>query len=385
MPIGFHGEAGRSAKKRKPAPRSRSKAAAKDRKPEPRKDFEQAINELRSGVSRLDRLIHRLSTKDHPRPPARAARQPAPPTENEVVKVIERELRTTTNMSTEVIHREATKRYEQLAEQVAKSNAPEDYATVLHAQSKLTPAQALRPESKSVRSLMQAARAIQRGRLPFLPKKTRVAAQKLLNEVFDKKQVAQFAKSAQLPKLVEQHRIIPTIVREMLKKEQQIPRPPAPASRRTPVTASDMPKLAALPAFRGQGGAIGGDYVGHAGEDLHVLTRNDSPLATSDEMAAVDRSQSSVPSVDSVQAPTSEAAAVPTAPRAESGAIPSIGAPGAGAGTVGGGAMPGGQPTESAGPARVEGELRIPELGDALAKFTGFMNSNGAVDGTAIT
>lgn len=399
MPTEFPGEVARSAKRlgsrrvkpkaapiTRTPPRAKSQQTVRPKGDRGRTDFNQVLSDLRSGVSRLGQLAGQLAaSRQHASmPQAPAAQRPSP----EVTKLIERELKTITKVvpgaSSEII-----REYRQLAERATKLHVPQSHAAILEGEKRLKPAEVMRPTSKAVRSLMKAAAAIRQGRLPFLPKETRREAQRLLNEVFSKQTAVNIARSARIPKAVEAQRLIPQAVHGMAAASQPEGVPPSPvmdAARRaieaplaamkeaykasavppkpdlagrTPIAASDLPRLAkALPSFEKQGMGYGGSMISHSDESVTVFDRSDSPLVaergspTGEGLTPTPRAESSRTPI----APTQEGAAARTA----------------------GGVAQGVQKSQTSGPARVEGTLHIPEL-NALAKFTGFMTDNGAL------
>jgi len=412
----FPGEVARSAKRLgvrrvKPTaepltrtpPRARSKNAVKPKKESARPELGQLLSDLRSGVSRLGQLTGQLAASKQRAgmPQTSTARRPSA----EVTKLIERELRTLTKLvpgaSTEVI-----KEYRQLAERATKLHIPQAHAAILEGERRLKPAEVMRPTSKAVRSLMRAAAAIKQGRLPFLPKETRREAHRLLQTLFNKQTAVNIAKSARIPKVVEAQRLIPQAVQglAMAGREPDSPIPPlvqairkaveapltamqgvhklgitsadAPAPRRagpapgmpdlqgrTPIAAEDMPRLAKeLPSFDREGLAVGGEFRGHAGEDVVAIGRSDSAnLAPGDDATAAASDLTPMPRANSSRTPST---------------TPADGAP---ARATGGAAPAGAGNRQGAGKTQVEGTLSIPELGNAIAKFTGFMTDNGAL------
>ena len=405
MSTEFPGEVARSAKKlgarrtkptskpiTKAPPRARSKLVVKRKDDKPRPEFGQLIADLKSGVSRLGQLAGQLaaSRQRDGVPQVPDARRVSP----EVTKLIERELRTITKLVPGE-SREIIKEFRQLAERAAKMHVPQSHAALMEGAKRLQPAETLRPTSPAVQALMKATNAIRSGRLPFLPKETRKEAQKLLNEIFGKPKAMQIAKSTRIPQMIEQQRLIPAAVSGMvkssapddsrespllgflkqslaaplaaLKEAYKAPSPPPvpDAQGRVPVGAQDLPRLSrALPSFAATGGARGGAFLSHAGEDLTMITQNDSPLFTSAE-AAAELSEGLTPM------PQAKSSRSPISP-------PSDGS-GASAGRGGGSVIQGATESQSKGPAKVEDTLSIPELGNAVAKFTGFMTDNGAL------
>ena len=306
---------------------------------------------------------------------------------------MERELRTVTKLvpgaTTEVI-----REYRQLAERAEKLHIPQAHAEILQGAKQLTPGQALRPTSKAVRSLMQAAQAIKQGRLPFLPKETRREAQKLLNAVFSKQAAAQISKSSRIPQEIERQRLVPLAAQGMLEAAHVQNRPPSPllgvlkravatplispqapskmgaapptagGTGRAPVAAHDLPRLAkTLPSFASQGAGYGGALLSHADESMQVFTRSDSPLAAPDAATGEGEGQTPAPQAQSTRQPQGEVPPAPGQRAAGAGAAAAAGTPQA----------------QTGGPVRIEGTMSIPELGDIVGKFTGFMTDNGAL------
>ncbi len=319
----------------------------------------------------------------------------------EVTKLIERELRTLTKLVPGAT-KETVREYRELAERAAKLQVPQSHAAILAAAKQVTPAEALRPTSKAVRSLMQASRAIKSGRLPFLPKETRREAQRLLDELFGRRRAGQIAKSPQIPRTIETQRLIPAAVSGMVEAARAKDSPPPPllsslrhtmetplaalpeayrpqsaplrvdAQGRTPVAARDLPRLAqALPGFAGTGIAVGakgapvGDsdaFLSHAGENVVPITSDDVPLD------AADLSEDS--SAGSMAAPKSNSTRQPSGNTKEGAATQTAGGGSAGAGAA---------KSQARGPVKIEGTMNIPELGDAVGKFQGFMTDSGAL------
>ena len=358
--------------------------------------FMRLLRDVKTGLLQLGRLTKRLTdkrpTKLDYKAQRRAAARPPLPTrtatpkseQQDIAKIIERELRTLSETAPPKVRVQLIREYQARADEVVRMQLPQTYASMIHAE-KVTPAQvALRPkQSKAVTALMQATQAIRKGRLPFLPRQTRVRAQQLLNQIFGEKRAAQLAKSARVPRIIERQRLIPTIVRNVVeaaarKAQQEPPRlarllhkaaalplstarryiesAPIPSSKGpTPIAPHDLPRLArTVPSFATQGVASGGSYIAEADEDVHVITRNDSPLAT-----------------------PSESTRTPTAPAAASSRKPA--AAGAFGGTAGGPRTAGAPAGVAAGPARttsaqkIEGTLRIDGLADWIAKVEGRM------------
>jgi hypothetical protein len=309
-----------------------------------------------------------------------------------VVKIIERELRTISQLAPTSIRHGVVKEYRELAERAMRLQIPQSHAALLQGAKRVPPAEALRPTSKPVRSLMQAVQAIKQGRLPFLPKETRRAAQKLLDAVFSKKAAAQISRSTQIPRTIESNRLIPTAVQGMISTTRANDQPPPPLSgllsrslrepladiqapygvgqapptpggaHKAPVAAHDLPRLArTVPAFDTQGVATGGAFLSHADEDVAVITRSDSPLATPGEMAGGVEGPVPAPQSKSTRQPP---ATVADSAKQVAGVPTNVGAQ---------------QQSQTGGQMRVEGELRIPELGNIVSKFTGFMTDNGAL------
>jgi hypothetical protein len=368
-------------------PRAKSQQTVKKQSDAPRPEFGQLLSDLRSGVSRLGQLAGQLaaSRQRTGMPQVPTARRPSP----EVTKLIERELRTVTKVvpgaSTEII-----REYRQLAERATKLHVPQSHAALLEGARRLKPAEVMRPTTKAVRSLMRATEAIRQGRLPFLPKETRREAQKLLNELFSKQTAVNISRSTRIPQVIEKERLIPQAVHGMAASSRPEGAPPSPLMHamqkavgvslgamqdayrapeapprtdlqgRTPVSAADLPRLAkALPSFEKQGLGVNGSLISHSDEHVSVVTRSDSPIAAE---SGVGESNPLAP------APQAKSSRTPVALTQE----------GSGPRTAGG-AVQGAQKSQTSGPTRVEGTLSIPELGNAVAKFTGFMTDNGAL------
>ena len=219
-------------------------------------------------------------------------------------------------------------------------------------------AHALRPHRPGVEPLMQAARARRSGRLPFVPRAKRVRAQQLLSAVF--------SKSVRVPRIAASRRAqqAAAVVAAQPRAEHQagvtysakkrprgavaygVPRSTSLVTPR-PLDAADLPRLAAtIPSFQTTGVAApsmptNGSYIAETNEDVHVITRNDRPIASSSELAASNSARESI-----------------RAPRAVGGRVPTVPAAAAGSATAGGGATSAGT-RAGGGPQQISGTLRI--------------------------
>ena len=295
-------------------PRATSKVQARrSRKAAPdAPEFVRLLRDVKTGLLRLGGLTKRLAGKRAGKPEFKAQRRAdtkpplplraaTPRAQQDILKLIEQELRALSETAPPEVRERLVREYRSRADEAMRMQLPQTYASMLHAET-VTPAQvALRPQqSKAVAALMQATQAIKKGRLPFLPRQTRIKAQQLLNQIFGEKRAAQIAKSARVPHIIERQRLIPMIVRNVVeaeaRKAQQAPPQlarllsraatmPLSTTRRevkgpVPISAH-LPRLAkTVPSFETQGVASGGSYIAEADEDVHVITRNDSPLAT---------------------------------------------------------------------------------------------------------
>jgi hypothetical protein len=112
--------------------------------------------------------------------------------------------------------------------------------------------------------------------------------------------------------------------------------------------AHDLPRLAALiPSFQTTGVAApgvpaNGSYIAETNEDVHVITRNDRPIASSSELAA-----------------SSAARSPAQAPHAVGGRIPTMVAASAGRAVTSGGSTAAGPGSSSGGAQQISGTLRI--------------------------
>lgn len=373
-------------------------------------EFMRLLRDVKTGLSRLGGLTKQLAAQRAAKPDYKAQRRvaarPPLPTQTttpqqahqDIVKIIERELRTLSAVAPPELREQLVREYQSRTAEVTRMQLPQAYATMLHAE-KLVPARvALHPkQSKATAALMQAARAIRTGRLPFLPQKTRARAQQLLNQIFGEKRAAQIAKSARVPRIIEQQRLVPTSVRGVLeaeaRKAQQEPSqlaqllhkatllplspprreieaapmstikgplsvaPPLPNVGPIPIAPHDLPRLArAIPSFATQGVASGGSYIAEADEDVHVITRNDSPLATPSE--STQTPSTVAPIATSSRAPATGAGAL--------GGTAGSSRAGAAAGAVAGAGRTGNSQ-------KIEGTLKIPGLSDWMASIEGRM------------
>lgn len=224
--------------------------------------------------------------------------------------------------------------------------------------SKLTPAHALRPKQPGVSSLMQAARARRSGRLSFIPRATRVRAQRLLDAIF--------SKSARIPRVTAataRHVATAAVPPHTARHPQRVQQPQARSARSAssvavpkanslitprPLDAHDLPRLAALiPSFQTTGVAapgapVNGSYMAETNEDVHVITRNDRPIASSSELAA-----------------SSATRAPAQAPHAIGGRIPTMPTAGVGRTAAGGGSTAAGPGASGGGTQQISGTLRI--------------------------
>ena len=363
-------------------------------------EFMRLLRDVKTGLSRLGGLTKQLAAQRAAKPDYKAQRRvaarPPLPTQTttpqqahqDIVKIIERELRTLSAVAPPELREQLVREYQSRTAEVTRMQLPQAYATMLHAE-KLVPARvALHPkQSKATAALMQAARAIRTGRLPFLPQKTRARAQQLLNQIFGEKRAAQIAKSARVPRIIEQQRLVPTSVRGVLeaeaRKAQQEPSqlaqllhkatllplsPPrreieaalmSPIKGPIPIAPHDLPRLArAVPSFATQGVASGGAYIAEADEDVHVITRNDSPLATPTESTRTPATSAPAPVAASSRAPASSAGA--------SGGATGSSRAGAAAGS-------GVDAARTSSSQKIEGTLKIPGLSEWIASIEGRM------------
>ena len=339
------------------APKGRMRSA----KARPRGRFDSALDllmrDFKAGVSRLRGLTERLSKGGKPHQPEFKSDRPSKPTPIKpgtfkrrmppsITKIMEREIRMVSEKVPQVVHvrdrDEVIREYRTRSQTVIQQQLPQIYAAILRAEREVREKQtaakpatvALRPKQPGVQALMRAAKAIRSGRLPFLDRATKQEAQQLLGRIWGTKRTKQVIQSSrgETRRLIEQHRLIPTAVRENIAQgvrarahkagwrqepsssmlgppdrfvrevEREIikllPSPHRFAGKGQmdapiPVAAHDIPRLQqqGVPAFKTAGVAAGGSYVVDPGENVHVITRDSNPLDQADD------AQSSPPSV----------------------------------------------------------------------------------------
>jgi len=402
-------------------------------RPEPgkKRDDEMAriAKDFRAGLARLGAATDQLSRqklleKITPRKLAEL-RKTAP----SIARTLEREIRTITKLAKaapDIKHTATvTRAFRERAERVVEEKLPQLYASILKAEqlvTKVEPAKValpLKPGTPAA-ALVQAARAIRAGRLPFLPLETRKQAQGLIDRIFSRsRRSLETVRSpdGEQKRLIERHSLIPLavrhdIMRDVWRRSPEAARALPPGALMPPkllkttdrqllktvnevisdrvsriekettidrsapvprtVTTRNAPMLTQpVPAFQTQGVAAGGDYVAHTGESLHVISRDDRPLVEPHEETAASapsvaptpatRSRERAQTVHGVPVPSAPAAAAPAPRPPAARSAPAAGAAVAGESSVGG-------KGESL---RIEGTLSIPGMDDWVAKIEG--------------
>lgn len=392
--------------------------------------FENVLRDFKAGIAALGALAGKLAPNrvlKHITPRRLAELRKTAPS---LAKIVEREVRTVTKLvksAPDIKHSsELIKTYKERAEKVIEQKLPQLYATILQmerAATKLQPAAVALPMTPTapVKSLVMAARAIRAGRLPYLPRPIREQAQQVIDSIFKRSRPSPQAAAARAEqhKLIERYGLIPLTVRHDIVRElkrapefrhtqhtsdrerviqretpsertllrivdnvihertQQLKQTSTETRYRQPpptihgsARAPRVSATAALPAFQRQGAVSGGDYLGHAGEDIHVISRNDRPLVESYERATAPQA----PARAARPAPAQPVTVPSSPPAAPMPAKPAPRTAPAGVATTAAAATGTPQPRMAAtqqSPMRIEGTLKIDGLADWVAKIEG--------------
>lgn len=330
-----------------------------------------------------------------------------------LMRILEREMKTFTKLvkaAPDIKHTETiTKAYRDRAERVIEQHLPQLYASILKAEQLVTKVEQpqvaipLKPGAP-VAALVAAAKAIRAGRLPFVPLETRKQAQHLIDSVFIKTRMLETSRKpdASIRQLIERHSLIPLAVRhdvmrdiykqtatgaapvtsisdkQILRTVQEIIRERATHTEKETNTQSppmtvvtrNAPRLTqALPSFQTQGVAAGGDYLAHAGENIHVISRQDSSLVAPYERTAPGIAEAApAPAINTklASAVTAPAPTMNTRPAAAI-AAPMPAAPIAR--PASGPAITTGIPAGGSQTTKLEGTLKIEGLSDWIGKI----------------
>jgi len=303
--------AGKAKKPRLPKAKTRlaeiGTPRAPKRKRKRNRELEELIRDFRLGLTSLRGLTQRLHTERANYVNQRGAKPPAPPAVTKIVErerhVIERLLTGLPTKERELILRE----YERRTQGIMSAQVPQAYAALLRGAELLQPtttgqrdravkpAAVMRPDQPRVRELMATAKAIRSGRLPFLPKEVIERSRELLTVMFGKDRARELMTSRDVVtrKLISQQRLIPRSVRaaisvtpkrRMTRVQQELQKlltrsvapqhAKLPAQQLSPVELAQLEPV--LPAMHTGGAAGSGEYRMQAGEDVHVITRNDA-------------------------------------------------------------------------------------------------------------
>lgn len=276
------------------------------------RELEELLRDFRFGLSSLRNLTQRLQMQHSDYRGQRAAQvQPTsykgqrptqPPTPPAITRIVERERRVVERLLTTLPAKERElilREYERHVQNIVGGQVPQAYAALVRSAELVKPAQVLRPDQPYVRELMTTVKAIRAGRLPFLPKEVVTRARELLTVIFGKERAHALmtTKDATMRRVIGQQRLVPRSVRaavslvpmKKLTRVQQelqrvLARSIAPQHTSIPTQQLSKVELAqiepVLPALHTGGAASSGEYRMEAGEDVHVITRNDSMLTS---------------------------------------------------------------------------------------------------------
>ena len=186
-------------------------------------DLGRFMADFRTGLGRLKALTRRMV-----RAPSRPLRPTAASTarteHREIMRTLERELKIIEKTAPPEIRDRVVTAFRSKAESAIHMGVPQAYAQLVEA-SKLVPSKALKAnQSPAVRALLTTVKAIRSGRLAFLPRKTRVAARKLLKRVFASPRALypsttsqRAAAPTQTASMIAQQRMLPLVVQGMMR------------------------------------------------------------------------------------------------------------------------------------------------------------------------
>ncbi|HSN70703.1 MAG TPA: hypothetical protein VLT59_04305 [Steroidobacteraceae bacterium] len=295
--------AAKAKKPKLPAVKTRLAAPAEARAARrPRKrsrELEELLRDFRFGLSSLRNLTQRLQTQPANYKGQQSVQQPAPPA---ITKIIERERRVVERLLTTIPTKERElilREYERHVQSSVDGQVPQAYAALIRGSEMVKPAQVLRPDQPYVRELMTTVKAIRSGRLPFLPKEVVTRARELLTVIFGKERAHELmtTKDAAMRRVISQQRLVPRSVRaavslvpmkKMTRVQQELQRVLARsiAPQHTSIPSQQLSKVElaqiepVMPALHTGGAASSGEYRMEAGEDVHVITRNDSMMTS---------------------------------------------------------------------------------------------------------
>lgn len=263
------------------------------------RELSELLRDFRLGLTSLRALTQRLQVT---RPEFKAQRGKPAPIPPAITKIVERERKIVERLLVQMPARErelVLREYEKHTQSAMQERAPQAYAAILRG-AQMAP-QVLRPDQPYVKELMATAKAIKSGRLPFLPKEIVTRARKLLHVLFGKQRATELLTSRDVVtrRLISQYRLIPRSVqaavsakpkRQMTRIERELQAvvqrgtvAKAPAATNQPISRAELAEVAAsLPAMHSGGAVAGGggsgEYRMQAGEDVHVVTRDDSMM-----------------------------------------------------------------------------------------------------------
>lgn len=329
-----------------------------------------------------------------------------------VPHVLEREILTGQQAVTQAPFREHSKRltndYRDNTRRAVASGIPQFMAAMLQAEAvsapRRAPTEALRPvRGGAVEALMKVAKSVKAGRLPFVPKETRKRAQELLDAIYGRRTGRPATwRDKEVARIIEKHRLIPLAAQTQPSSTPQYQNftmaatgvplvPPLPhhkEPKQATLTETEARKLeaAGIPRFRAEGMADGPKLIDAGESTMHTndqtVVYRDNSTHVSQPEKELSPARASIRPASAVTAkyrspiPTTRAvAAAPTNPEHKhpkpdaSKNTTSSTRGGLGSHTGGGTLGAGG------GQMKVQGELRIPELDNAIAEIKGFMTS----------
>jgi hypothetical protein len=305
-------------------------------------------------------------------PPLEYRQAPAAP----IQKILEREMHLLTRVSekipTPARHRPPADGLKTAATKALAEEIPQTFAKILQAERELRGSRVVLKPSKGspVESLMQVARAVRAGRLPFVPRETKKRAHELLSAV--KRHRTGSARVPSVNQLIERHKLIPLAIQHQLTKNKEMTAPQHQmhrvVSERMKLTPAEARKLSTvIPRFEDTGALVGsGPAIIDSGESRTRVGEADTFLGPESGQG-----------YEAPASPTHESApSSPTAP-------PALGAPnhsssalagesktsGGLGGSTGGGTVGAG----GSGATKISGELTIAGLAQWIAKIEGEM------------
>lgn len=361
------------------APPAKSRSADTSDRDEAMAQLRDAARDFRSGVDALDNVASKLDKLNNSEPtgPAKVAHGAAPDLSKAAAPairtIIDRERQQLTRIMQTLPperRKELITRFEQASAYALENQQPQALVSVMRAAHSTAPAQKLSPKKDhGVVDLMQAVKAMRAGRLAFLPREVRESARTLIQRISAPSRSGHAA-----------------TMREAAAGSART------GSRAAPLhpfeRAAHRTELQ-LPVFRGGGVAVGGSYIGETGEnDVSVnFWDGDSMMAppqSPTHAAMAEESGSSPDRGDAAPADDRSATNTPPEPMAgptasHRAAFTALGESASGTSGHGGLGVATGSSTIGGrgGPARIEGELRIPGLSDWIAKVEGRLKNNG--------